>query len=224
MDTERINMNKLYILVLLILLSCNSNSTKRKDKTKDSTDLVSIKNVIQNTSAFGTPGRDILYVSMNKDAIVFGDSSNKKINYVAIKFETYIRFSDFHCDSLHRGQLDSINFESNPVGKMFKTRIRETVRKEEVNFGGHYCFVYWGCGSPCQASVVVDLVTGMIYDGPSASLEYEFQKNSRMLVVNPTKHDGTDDFHPKPDFYLDCPYCKPQIYIWIEDRKIFEKR
>jgi hypothetical protein len=45
-----------------------------------------------------------------------------------------------------------------------------------------------------------------------------------MLIVNPTNHLENDPYHPKPEYYLDCPYCKPEIYIWNDFKKIFEKR
>ena len=213
-------MNKLFILGFLILFSCNSHSSRQMKANNDSKKNVSISSkTISNTP----PREDILYESINKDALVIGDSTRKIISYVAIKFEPHILFSDFPSDSLLT-KPDSVNFMSNPLGKRFKTKIKETVEKEGVNFGGHYCFVYWGCGAPCQQSVVIDLLTGKIYYGPSAGLGYEFRKNSRMLIINPPNHYGTDIFHPQPDFYLDCPYCKPEINIWIESKNQFEKR
>lgn len=84
-----------------------------------------------------------------------------------------------------------------------------------MNFGGHYCFVEWGCGSPCQTSALVDLKTGVVYDGVDAALGYEFRKDSRMLIVNPPDSTG---------FYLNCPYCEPLIYVWNEKSKKFEQR
>jgi hypothetical protein len=161
---------------------------------------------------------------MNNDALVFGDSANKEISYVAIKYEPHINFLDFKVDSVFKGERHSLDFSSNPPSKMFITRIRETYKSGKANFAGHYYLTDWGCGSPCQMCVIVDLVSGRIYDGPGAALGYEFQKDSRMLVVNPTNHTGTDVFHPKPDYYLDCPYCKPEIYIWDDKKHEFEKR
>jgi len=78
-----------------------------------------------------------------------------------------------------------------------------------LNFAGHYCFAYWGCGSPCQMSAVVDLKTGLVYDGPSAGYGYQFKRNSRLLVVNP------DDPH------TGCAGCTTEYWIWDDHHKKF---
>ncbi len=84
-----------------------------------------------------------------------------------------------------------------------------------MNFGGHYVFVEWGCGSPCKSSALVDVNTGIVYDGVPGSYGYDFNKNSRMIIVNPPDSDG---------FYLNCAGCEPEVYTWNEANKKFIQR
>lgn len=78
-----------------------------------------------------------------------------------------------------------------------------------LNFGGHYCFVWWGCGSPCQNSAVVDVKTGIIYPGVNASLGYKFKQDNRVLIVNPGSTAN------------DCAMCAQQFWVWGERTKSF---
>jgi len=155
---------------------------------------------------------DTIWVTEN--FIIFGDTTidRTKISYTASKFEPYISFEDYKSNILYKGAKAPINYSSNVTARQFKTRIKETYKEEGLNFAGHYSFVSWGCGSPCKSSAIVDLITGKVYDGPSATLGYKFRKNSNMLIVNPPDSSG---------FFDDCPYCHPQIYIWDEKKKEF---
>jgi len=51
---------------------------------------------------------------------------------------------------------------STPYFKQYRTRIREGA-KHGPNFAGHYTFVEWGCGSACGTDVIVDALSGRIY-------------------------------------------------------------
>jgi hypothetical protein len=44
---------------------------------------------------------------------------------------------------------------------MFRTRIREGA-KEPVEFAGHYTVPRWGCGTLCNAFVIVDSISGSV--------------------------------------------------------------
>jgi hypothetical protein len=205
----------LYILGIILTLSCTNrkepNWTENQNNIlKDSISIIQPKDKNQRKYRW-----DTLYISGNNDSYVIGDSITKQINYIAIKFEPHILFTDFPVDSVYNNQEITIDWTSNKDAKRFKTRITETCNNEGVNFAGHYCFVFWGCGSPCQSSVMVDALTGKIYDGLNAALGYYFKIDSRMVIVNPPDSTG---------YYLDCPYCKPLIYIWDEKNNRFIKR
>jgi len=122
---------------------------------------------------------------------------------------------------LFKGTKAKIKLKSNPLGEMFRTRISNTYYSKShmnewhelmgLNFGGHYCFAYWGCGSPCQEAAIVDVKTGIIYDAPAGSYGYEYKDNSRLLVVNPDDP-GTG-----------CAGCKTEYWVLNELSKKFEQ-
>lgn len=89
--------------------------------------------------------------------------------------------------------------------------IRKFHREGGLNFAGHYCFVYWGCGSDCQHGAIVDLQTGKVYDGPTAARQFEYRRWSRLLIVN------------RPGYKSDCTFCQPEYWILNEKTKRFVK-
>ena len=102
-------------------------------------------------------------------------------------------------------QAAPINWKSNPSAKRFKTVITQGVT-QGVNFAGHYRIVEWGCGSPCQSWVIVDLITGTIYDGISTANGMVFERNSYLIVLDP--HDDTDFRSPN----------KTTLYLWKNNK------
>jgi len=80
--------------------------------------------------------------------------------------------------------------------RSFRTRIREGA-KSPVEFAGHYTVPRWGCGAGCSTLVIVDSITGTLYDGFSVadlSLSWmekhgelprmEFHPKSRLMKIN----------------------------------------
>ena len=130
----------------------------------------------------------------------------------SIKFQPSVSFSKFKV-KVEKSKVKP-DLKSHELGRKFRTTIKEEYENAESLFAGHYTLAYWGCGSPCQMSVLIDRRNGKIYDAPTASVGYKFQKDSRMLIVNPPDSLG---------YYIkDCPYCKPEIYILNEKTKKFE--
>jgi hypothetical protein len=139
----------------------------------------------------------------------------RKTSSSSIKFEPSIGFDDFKVAFVDNKKYADIDHKSNKNANKFRTIVREAYRADKANFGGHYTFVYWGCGSSCQSSFLVDRKTGKIYDSPGASLGYDFRADSKMLIVNPPDSNG---------FYDDCTYCKPVIYLFDDQSKTFKKK
>jgi len=120
---------------------------------------------------------------------------------------------------IYKGPLAKLVFAHNPVGKMYRTIITDTYyykpymvkgrKRTGMNFAGHYCFVWWGCGSNCQNSAIVDTKTGIIYPGVTAALGYKFERDSRLLVINPGSTAN------------DCAFCEQQFWVWEEHTKSF---
>jgi|SRR6185503_16945701 len=156
-------------------------------------------------------------ISIDSDVFIIGDKTKiatDSISHVGIRFKPYIRFSDFEVSIESDSAKAPIKFSSNPMARMFRTRVREGY-KNGINFGGHYCFIEWGCGSPCHESAIVDVNTGIVYDGPATAYGYDFKKGSRMVIGSPPGTDG---------FYLAGTTEAPSIFIWNENRKKFEER
>ena len=118
-------------------------------------------------------------------------------------------FADYTVKRIYRGEPASpiISKEFHE----YRTMIRRGARSN-VEFAGHYTLPRWGCGTSCFASVIVDSISGKIYDVPFAvdGLPFnwtekhesdvdrmEFHANSRLLKINacPNEEDcGLYDF------------------------------
>jgi len=156
--------------------------------------------------------RDTLYTSFDNEVYVLGDEQSKQINDILTYFSASHVFSDFKTDSIYYGKKAILDLKSNPLGTENRTVISRGYNSTNANFAGHYILVYWGCGSPCKESVIVDVKTGKIYECPSAAMAYEYKVDSRVLIVNP------------PDwgsYYSDCAGCQPELYIFDEKSKKF---
>jgi hypothetical protein len=153
----------------------------------------------------------LLFVIFYSDVESFGQVKKE----IAKSEEASKIFNELKVDSLYKNEKHSIDYNSNSTARRFKTVITNAYKKEGLNFGGHYCFVYWGCGSPCKASAIVDLSTGKVYDAPAASIGYDYRMDSRILIVNPKDTTG---------FFVDCAYCNQEVWILNEQTKKFHKK
>ena len=79
--------------------------------------------------------------------------------------DTTPRFEDFLVDVWH-GMPAPIQITTR-AERRFKTRLTNAA-KQEPNFGGHYRFTVWGCGSECISGAIIDLQTGRIFSPPLA--------------------------------------------------------
>jgi hypothetical protein len=192
--------------ILLTFFSC-SNENSGTQKTNQDTTTTSTKKTEKKTG--------IIWES--EFVKIYGDSSidQSKIYYTERKFEPYLAFSDFPTKLYLKGKPAEINYNSNRTAKRFKTVITDTYNDKKAEFAGTYVFARWGCGTSCQQSAIIDLRDGTVYDGPTASLGYQYKVDSRLLIVNPPDSTG---------FIADCPYCLPEFWIWNEELKKFEKR
>ncbi len=81
----------------------------------------------------------------------------------------------------------TVDFSTNPDAEEFRARIDKEVEKGP-NFAGRYVYAEWGCGSSCGAGAIVDPESGEIVEfGILNSHGVDFQKDSRLLIVNPPK-------------------------------------
>jgi len=202
----------IYIMTISILtLACNNSNEKDKIITSN-VDSITTSNEQQTKDK-----RVIDIIFQSENIRITGDTTidKEKISYASLKFEPYISFDDFKASNIDNKSKAKLDLSSNKDASNFRTRLREAYEADTSNFAGHYTFVYWGCGSPCQSSLLIDRQTGKIYDSPGASLGYEYRADSRMLLTNPPDTNG---------FYDDCSYCKPIIYVFDEKTKTFTEK
>ena len=92
------------------------------------------------------------------------------------KAEEIPRFENFKVTAAFAG-TSAAPLLRTPLQRMYRTMIQQGVAKgwgvfrdakEKVgpNFAGHYIVVQWGCGTSCVMMVIVDALTGKIYDIP----------------------------------------------------------
>lgn len=124
-------------------------------------------------------------------------------------------FEDYKVNIIYCGKKSPINFKGNPTARVYRTVILEGYWSSGVNFAGHYSFVYWGCGSPCTGSAIVDVRTGKVYNGPDSAFGYKFEKNSRLVIINPRGR--VDNLKEIEEVYQE------EKWIWNEKSKIFVK-
>ena len=205
------------LLVLIIIYFLTSCGNQTIDEKKIHNDSLALKQNVDktDTNINQEEARKFDTIFKQNDIVIIGDPqvNTKKIYSILIKFEPYISFDDYKVDTLFSGNKAKIDYASHPIAREYKTMITYAYNKESMNFAGHYCFATWGCGCPCQGSAIVDLYDGKVYIGVDASLGYDFHKDSKMVIVNPT--DSTGYYNGL------CPYCKPLIYIWNEKSKKF---
>ena len=142
------------------------------------------------------------------------------ISVVKESFAQTPLFTDYKAKSF-TGRPAGLKIKGNALAERYKTAIsnsyyddpyiRKFHGKGGLNFAGHYCFVYWGCGSDCQHGAIVDLQTGIVYDGPTAARQFEYKRWSRLLIVN------------RPGDKSGCAVCQPEFWSLNEQTKRFEK-
>lgn len=62
-----------------------------------------------------------------------------------------------------RGRVAPLDHHSHPLARVYRTRIREQLRAEGVNFAGHYTLASVGCGTGCSITAIVEARSGKAY-------------------------------------------------------------
>nr|WP_297785153.1 hypothetical protein [uncultured Allomuricauda sp.] len=160
--------------------------------------------VVQNTAMDSFPIYNQL-ASYGDDIIMGKDVEYEDVK-IYKKYNPDSSFEDYSVE-VYEGELAEPDFSTNPDAENFVTRIKEGCAKG-INFAGHYTLVSWGCGSPCQTGVIVDRITGEIYDGPVTSLGSEFKKDSKLLIKNIGALDT------ETNLIEVCSYCEVTHEVW----------
>jgi hypothetical protein len=189
-------MKVLLLFSAILFISCATKDNKKIEPTLSPP--ISSKNENKN---------DTLYIS--KDTLII--SSNNHIDTL-LKFKSILNDSLYLVDTSNITFAGPLDFSKYKYKKSFITVTKEGVKDNGVNFAGHFCFVYWGCGSPCKLSAVVDMKTGIVYNGLSGETGYKFKKTSKVIIVNPPDSSG---WYNKNAFWE-----QPSQYIWTGNKFI----
>lgn len=193
----------LTLFVFSLFLNC---------KNKESDSLVK-----ENSNLKSKPKKEnLMYKIVNdtiyRNSVMIIVKSSKSIDTL-FKFNSQLDNKKFKVKVKNLKLDKELNFDKYDARKMFITATKYGVRKSGVNFAGKFCFVYWGCGSSCQISAVVDMESGIVYNGLTSGLGYKFKKDSKILIVNPPDSSGY--------YFKNSAVGSPTEYIWTG--KKFEK-
>lgn len=129
----------------------------------------------------------LIYFKNNNQVIDKGNTSYAELNSticdVVVQKQQKTEIEEY------TGEPASVNFESFPEAKLFRTTIINQV-SEGANFAGHYTVATWGCGTSCTGYAIVDVMTGNIVDYvpyyTNQALEgFVSSVDSNILVFNP---------------------------------------
>lgn len=164
---------------------------------------------IMDTSQIDSTGR-LNEVITHKNYSVLSKNCDRDQFEIFIKYNPKSAFEDYKV-SIWEKDLAQPDFSTNEDAIMYRTRIRNECANG-VNFGGHFTFVTWGCGSPCQGNVIVDRITGRISDIFYTSVGSNYRKNSTMVILNFSAIDTATNL------ITTCAYCGVSLENWTGNK------
>lgn len=197
----------MYLKQFLILLSLATILNACK---KDKPEVVSSK--IQNNTPLEVRVDDtekIDTVFKSNDMVIL---KTKKLTDTLLIFHSDLEKKKFEVPVENLKLTKELDFSHYEFKKTYITTIKEGIQQEGVNFAGSFCFVSWGCGSPCKLSAVVDMKTGIVYNGLPSAIGYKFKKESEIIIVNPSYQRNYYSKHSTSP--------PPSEYIWTGEKFI----
>jgi hypothetical protein len=153
------------------------------------------------------------------------------LNVNAQTIEGY-SFEKYDAEGHHITNKATINYQSNPKAKLFRTRITEGYNLEKTDFAGSYITIIWGCGTGCIDGVMVDIRDGKVYDLPLGEeraymgcySNYETDEDKRVnynlysrlfitVACSETDITNTNNFKQEKTFFIN---------VWNEQERKFE--
>ena len=78
-----------------------------------------------------------------------------------------------------------LDINSSKYAREFRTKIRQGLETEGINFAGHYSIVSVGMTGWGENHYIVDRINGKAYTFPYYAGFIDFRKNSNLVVINP---------------------------------------
>jgi hypothetical protein len=130
-------------------------------------------------------------------------------------------------DSLTTAPKD-VNTASLRSAAEFKTRLHEELKKEGVNFAGHYSLVAVGMTGWGANYWIIDRRNGKAYEFPYKATYISFRKNSNLIILNP-KEGIMDAMRNMYDYTENCAYIangyaslhtdlRPFYFVWKNNK------
>jgi hypothetical protein len=131
------------------------------------------------------------------------------------------KFTDFPSPDVFKGAAAKVDLRSHVLAMMYRTQLRNQAPKGP-NFAGHFTIAEWGCGSNCQAHMIIDAITGKVYEGVSTDRGIVTKVDSLLFIADPP-----DEPHPGyiPDRSYTPAWLPVRYYVWHDYAliKIFEQ-
>jgi hypothetical protein len=126
------------------------------------------------------------------------------------KLSDVYTFDKYKITNIQTTNLADLNVYSNKHANEFRTRIREGMAYDGINFAGHYSLVNvpmtgWG-----NNYYIIDRETGSAYIFPYKPYSLEFQQNSNLLIMD-SKENIWNSLKETSDFSDNCR----EIYSWL---------
>ena len=134
----------------ILIVSCNENEKSETTKNQQFKAQDSLNELSK-------PGQKNDLIQESENLKLYGDTTidKDKISYASIKFEPFIGFEDFKVSKVDDKKYAELDLKSNEMASSYRTRLREGYKADTANFAGHYTFVSFGCGTTCEASLVI---------------------------------------------------------------------
>ena len=112
-----------------------------------------------------------------------------------------------------------LNINSNKYARVFRTRIRQELEKEGVNFAGHYSIVSIGLTGWGSNDYIINRKTGKAFVFPYKAYSLGFNKDSNLLIVNP-KEDLLESIKDSYSYSENCG----DVWNWVDGPKFTDLR
>jgi len=121
-----------------------------------------------------------------------------EVSLAAFQHNDDLRFEDYAVSKVFKGKPATAKLTTARERK-FRTRLTEDSRGGP-NFAGHYTVVFWGCGTGCAQTAIVDAYDGRIVwvpldwtdipDEADVADNRNFRLNSRLLILTRSNYDA----------------------------------
>lgn len=112
-------------------------------------------------------------------------------------------FEKYPITNILQKNLIDLNVKSNKFANEFRTKIRESIKKEGVNFAGSYSLVYISMTGWGRHYFIVERTTGEAYIFPYHAEHLEFKENSNLIIMNPQSTiEDIINFYDTPGCYF----------------------